>query len=418
MPRQCVHRHVLERVAAFLTVPQQASARRASKALWEAVWATSMEDMLRATVLEHPGNNALDAQLVVVAMSRAVGPFPSFDALLAWCGGLALLYDELQLRFPHAAAIGMPARLAAIVCAVTAASAPSALLLESVVLGVRNTASILVRALSINGSPCPVLCLDEVAQEHNLNNVRDFLLSSLPSIRMVHGVLLLSIPPIRMVENCAFQQCASLQSVCLENLPLLEVIGAHAFGECVHLSRLNLVGLPSLRAIENYAFEKCESLQSFNLENLPLLESIGGNAFACCTHLSSIDFSALPSLRWIGARAFSNCVSLQSIIFSRLPSLRWIGAYAFWDCVSLPSISLSGLPLRLIKECAFGNCESLQSICLSDLSLLESIDNSAFAGCVRLSSVELSGLRSLRAVGAFVANLPLPAFSTVDLSRL
>ena len=154
-PRLRVHRHVLERVAAFLTVRQRACARRASKALWEAVTAASMEGMLRATVLEHRDASASDAQLVVVAMSRALGPFPSADALVAWCGGLPLLHEEVQLRFPHAAAIGVSARLAAIrpfpfasgsavmtVCVVTAvASAPSTLVVESVALGVRNTTS-------------------------------------------------------------------------------------------------------------------------------------------------------------------------------------------------------------------------------------------------------------------------------------
>ena len=106
--QQRVHRDVTERVAAFLTVPQQACARRASKALWEAVTAASMEDMLRATLIEQEDRNTrtVDAQLVVVAMSRAPGPFPSADAVLAWSGGLGSLYDELQLRFPHAAAIG------------------------------------------------------------------------------------------------------------------------------------------------------------------------------------------------------------------------------------------------------------------------------------------------------------------------
>ena len=128
-----------------------------------------MEDMLHATVVEHEDAHAVEAQFVVVAMSRAPGPFPSVDALLAWSGGLGPLYGELQLRFPHAAAIGISARLAAIrpfpfasgcatmtACVVTAvASAPSALMIESVVLGVRNAANVLVRTLSHNGAPCP-----------------------------------------------------------------------------------------------------------------------------------------------------------------------------------------------------------------------------------------------------------------------
>ena len=59
-----------------------------------------MEDLLRAAVLEHHDTNTVYAQLVVVVTTRAVGPFPSYDALVAWSGGLAVLHEELQLRLP------------------------------------------------------------------------------------------------------------------------------------------------------------------------------------------------------------------------------------------------------------------------------------------------------------------------------
>ena len=169
-PPQCVHKHVLERIATVLAVPQQACVRRASKRLWEAVRAASLEDLLRAAVLEHHNSSAVDAQLVVVAVSRALGPFPSEDALVAWVGGPTVLYDEVQLRFPHAAAIGISARLAAIrpipfasgwtvatMCVVTAvasASAPATHAVESFVMGVRNP-SVLVSALSHCSAMCP-----------------------------------------------------------------------------------------------------------------------------------------------------------------------------------------------------------------------------------------------------------------------
>ena len=421
LSQQRVHRHVLERVAASLTVPQQACARRASKALWEAVRAASMEDMLRATVVEHQDVGTVDPQLVVVAMSRVVGSFPSMDALLAWSGGLTLLYEDLQLRFPNAAAIGISARLTAIrpfpfasgftvmtVCVVTAAAlARPTLVVESVVLGVRNATTVLVRALSIDGSPCPILCLEGATSEQ------------LPN--MVHDVLLSSLPSIGRVENCTFEHCASLQFVCLENLPLLGSIGAFAFGACVRpgcrfsgflvpsalleifctrLSSLSLADLPSLRIIERCAFSHCVYLQSIRLENLPLLEIIGNNAFAECVLLSSFCFSALPSLRRIGGCAFWKCASLRSICLTNLPLLDSIDGGAFALCARLSSLDLSGLPsLCLIKEYAFAKCESLESISLVNLPLLESIGYYAFAECVRLSSVVLSGLPSLRTIG-------------------
>ena len=100
-------------LSAFLAAPQRACARRTSKALWAAVRDASMEDLLCAAVLEHHTPGDTDAQLVVVAMSRVVGPVP-WDALVAWSGGPALFSEELRLRFPGAAAIGISARLVAI----------------------------------------------------------------------------------------------------------------------------------------------------------------------------------------------------------------------------------------------------------------------------------------------------------------
>ena len=105
-----MHPHVAERVVTFLGVPQRARARRASKALWEAVSAASMEDLLRATVLERQDLRNAYSLLVVAAMNRAVVPFPSADALVAWSGGLAPLFEELPQRFPRAAAIAVSAR--------------------------------------------------------------------------------------------------------------------------------------------------------------------------------------------------------------------------------------------------------------------------------------------------------------------
>ena len=254
---QRVHRDVSERVVAFLGAPQRACARRASKALWKAVRATSMEDLLRATVLEQRDPSTPDVQLVVVAMSRVVVSFPA-DALVAWSGGLGLLYEELQLRFPHAAAIGISARLAAVrpfpfasgssvatMCIVTAvAPAPSPEhAVESIVLGVRNTANVLVRVLSHDNTACPIVCLEGAAPEQ------------FP--RMIQSVPLSSLPPIRSIAPAMFPQCSSLQSLCLANLPLFGDIGTNAFNGCPHLAIVNFNGLPSLRSIGPFAFHYC-----------------------------------------------------------------------------------------------------------------------------------------------------------------
>ena len=319
--QQRVHRHVTERIVAFLTVPQQASARRASKGLWEAVTAASMEDMLRATVFDHHDNNTIDAQLVVVAMSRAHGPFPCGDALVAWSGGLGPLYEEMQLRFPDATAIGVSSRLAAIrpfpfasgftavaVCVVTAvASAPLALVvesvaLESIVLGVRDVANVLVRVLSHNSAPCPILCLEGATSEQFPN--------------MMHDVPLSSLPSIRSVEKCAFSQCASLQSVCFANLPVLESICDCAFADCVHLSKVDFSGLPSLKRIGDCAFRKCESLKSISFANLPLCESIGLSTYARCVRSTQL------RLLYISFTAVDREICLHALRVSSIDQLR------------------------------------------------------------------------------------------------
>ena len=445
VPRLRVHRHVLERVAAFATVPQQACARRASKALCEAVRAESMEDLLRATVLEHRDTSNVDAQLVFVVMSRAVAPFPSHDVLVEWCGGLTLLYEELQQRFPCAAAIGVSARLAAIppfpfasVSTVTTmcilfslSSNPLAHAIESAVLEVRNP-SVLVHALSHDGAACPILCLDGATPEQFPHTLDGVSLSSLPPIRCIEpsafqqrsslrsvclanlpllesigdyafyefvdvsSVDLFGLPSLRSIGECAFRGCISVRSLTLANLPLLESIGDCAFSDCVSISSVDLSGLPSLRSIGKRAFHSCDSVQSLTIANLPLLESIGEDAFAICEHLTRVDLSGLPSLRALRASVFQACWSLQSFSLVNLPLLECLGEYFLAFCTQLTLVDLSQLPsLRSIGLHAFYGCKSLQSLTLANLSVLESIEEGAFAGCEHLTNVNLSGLRSL-----------------------
>ena len=247
-------------------------------------------------------------------------------ALVAWSGGLGLLYDELQLRFPHAAAIGISARLAAIrpfpfasgcatmtICVATAAaSASSALVIESVVLGVHNATNVLVRTLSF-----PIILLDRLASP------------------CLSSVDLSSLPPLRTIGASALRKCESLQSISLVNLPLLENIGDYAFAECARLSSVDLFDLSALRSIGNGSFDDCISLQSISLANLPLLENIGCCAFAECARLSNVNLSDLPALRTIGEGAFRFCESLQTVSLANLPLLESIGSGAFAYCASL-----------------------------------------------------------------------------------
>ena len=447
VPPQRVHRHVVDRVVAYLTVPQQACARLASKALWEAVRAESMEDLLRAAVLEHRDTSNVDAHLVFVAMSGAAVPFPSDAVLVDWCGGLTLLYEELQQRFPRTA-IGVSAQLAAIrpfpfasgstvttMCVLFAYSSnPPAHAVESVVLEVRNP-SVLVRALSHDGTACPILCLNDATSEQFPHMLDDVPLSSLPPIRCIApsafhqrkslrqvrianlplletigdyafsgcqsltSADLSQLPSLRSIGKEAFYLCSSLQSVSLASLPVLESIECAAFSECEHLTSVSLSQLPSLRSIEQCVFSKCSSLECVHLANLPVLENIEEKTFAICERLTSVDLSQLPSLRSIERHAFSKCSSLQSVTLANLPVLENIGDGAFAECEHLTSVDLSQLPsLRSIGRGAFSKCSSLQSVSLPNLPVLESIEDGTFAECENLTSVDLSQLPSLHGI--------------------
>ena len=403
---QRAHRHVMERVAAFLDVPQQASARGASKALCEAMRAVAMEALLRGAVLEHCPADA-DTQLVLLLVSRLSAlPFPSDDALVAWSGGLAQLYEELQLRFPFVAAVGISERLATIrpfpfasgstmlsTCIVTAiASTPLAHTIESVVLGQLRNTNVLVPVLCHDGAPCPILCLEGTTSAQLLRVP----LSGLLSTR--------SIPP------SMFQACRSLRLLSLTNLPMLESIGDSAFTDCVQLSSVDLSNLPSLRSIGNCAFNNCESVQFISLVNLPMLECVGEWAFSVSNdgrvNLSTMCVSCgFPSLRSIGKCAFSNSESSQFVSLTYLPRLENIGDLACLGCVQLSSTDLSNFPsLHSIGSWAFNKSQSLQSISHATVPMLESVGDNAFSECAHLSSVDLSNLPFLRSIGKCAFN--------------
>ena len=464
-----VHRHVLERVAAFLSVPQQACARRASKALREAVRAASMEDLLRATFKYQDENKykaADDAQLVVVTMSRTVGPPQGL--LAAWSGGPLMLYEELQLRFPRAAAIGIsaqlfpstiqpftpgPATTVSLCVVTTVASTPPAHVVESVMLAVHNP-SVLARVISPDCAPCSMLCLEGVTPEQFPRMLLGIPLSSLPSLHRIEQralyrcaslqsitltnlplleslgsssfsectnlatVELSALPSLHSIDGRAFFHCTSLHSMSLVDLPRLEIIGDHSFSRCGRLARMELSGLPSLIVIGDGAFN-CTSIQSFSFTSMPMLESFG-NSFTRCVHLTNVDISGLSSLRTIGSSTFEECKLLQSVTLSNLPLLETIGTRACFGCEHLARVSFSALPsFRTIGERAFFQCESLQSVTLANLPRLESIGDSAFFGCAHLAGVELRELPSLLLIGngAFKCT-SIQSFSFASMPKL
>ena len=234
-----------------------------------------MEDLLRATVLEQRDPSAADVQLVVAAMSRAVGSFPTADALVAWSGGLALLHAELPQRFPRAAAIAISARY-----------------VELTRLSLLRIAD--ARAL------CEPKSLQSIrlANSPLLESIAAHAFSDCVNLKCVD---LADLPCLRVIGGGALSKCKSLQSIRLVNLPLLENIPARAFSGCKNLTNVDLSDLASLRIIGEAALDNCKSLQSIHLMSLPLFENIGARAFSDCVNLSTIDIADLACLHCASA---------------------------------------------------------------------------------------------------------------------
>lgn len=113
--------------------------------------------------------------------------------------------------------------------------------------------------------------------------------------------------------------------------------------------------IPPLNNVEDAAFEGCASLNNVIInENVT---TIGDWAFALCTSLTNITFP--NSLTTIGESAFSWCTSLTDIT---LPdNLTTIGESAFLNCKKLTSINLPD-NISSIDERAFQYCTALKTI--------------------------------------------------------
>ena len=380
-----VCKHVFERLVAFLTRHEQAHARRASKVVCQAVSTVCMENLLRATVLQHSDGN--DGSLVIVATTvttaedtiRVLQGLPSFDVALAWSGGLMVLYEELRLRFPLAT-IGISTRLMFGLCPSPSAASltmPCMLLnnvdslsplyaLECVVIEDAAASNLTVPALS---APFPMLCLDGAKPEQVSRDVENLPLSTFSSSACCSA------------NELGFFQCRSLASLSFANLPWLQRVRDCAFFGNAMLTTVELTCLPSLRMIGFNAFNECTSLTSVSLIDLPCLESIGFRAFAGCEQLLTVVLRDLSSLRAIGASAFYGCKSLQSVHVANV-LLESIGEYAFFYCSRLSNIDLLCVKsLRSIGDCAFFGCASLSTCNLASLPCTQYIGDRAFHNC-------------------------------------
>lgn len=84
------------------------------------------------------------------------------------------------------------------------------------------------------------------------------------------------------IEDCAFQDCSSLQNIALA--PVLTSIGNGVFGSCISLANINLPN--GLTNIGESAFYDCSSLRTLTLPSS--LSHIGDNAFLSCFKLYEI----------------------------------------------------------------------------------------------------------------------------------
>lgn len=171
----------------------------------------------------------------------------------------------------------------------------------------------------------------------------------------------------------------------------VEIVGLHAFKNCLGLTSLNIPG--SVSVIDNGAFSGCSNLTTLDLPNG--VTTIGENAFYECSGLTTMsipsgitnieegtfygcssltDLEIPDDITSIGANAFSGCSNLTSL---NLPDgIKTVGANAFAGCSRLTTLAIPQ-SLVTIREGAFYDCHSLTTITVDENNTsYDSRDNS------------------------------------------
>lgn len=197
---------------------------------------------------------------------------------------------------------------------------------------------------------------------------------------------------LKYIGPYAFNDCGSLQSVCLPN----SVAGVYdgAFADCISLKSINIPD--GVTYIGKSAFSNCNSLQSVCLPDC--VTTVADYTFCNCISLTSINIP--NSVTSIGEFVFSGCTSLASINIPN--SVTSFGECAFAGCTSLTSINIPN-SVTFIGKSAFKDCTSLTAIRIPE-SVVE-IGNSAFENCNGMTSVVVEWFTPLSIDESVFANV-------------
>lgn len=182
----------------------------------------------------------------------------------------------------------------------------------------------------------------------------------------------ISIPGIRKVWRC-FDGLKKLKTV---DIPNVQIIGYHAFTDCVSLKTFDMPA--TLKEIGEMAFAGCSGLTEIHLPDG--FKELGREAFKDCVSLETITFPV--GCTKVNRTAFSNCINLKVVA---LPGVKEIDCVFFDDSKKLVSVDISGV-VRLDAG-AFADCGCLKSIALPET--LKDIGYGAFRNCKSLRSVEI-----------------------------
>ena len=184
------------------------------------------------------------------------------------------------------------------------------------------------------------------------------------------------------IGRSAFQSCDNLKDVTI--MPMLEIISANAFRDCIELKRVQLFDSKdssALRRIGRWCFKGCVSLESVELP--PTCAEIEEQAFYRCESLKQI---TLPKwLRAISSELFAYCSSLEGIHIQS--KCKEIGTSAFLNDTSLKYVRGAN-QVENIRGTAFKGCRSLCE--LPTFKNVKHINAGAFEGDEALEQVDLS----------------------------
>ena len=188
---------------------------------------------------------------------------------------------------------------------------------------------------------------------------------------------------VTSIEMGTFVFCNDITAITIPHT--ITSIGAHAFGFCGAIARVDYTG--DLGSWCNIHFAEVEAnplyyghhlyIGTNEVTNLIVPSSVttvGNSAFVNCTGLTSVTFGS--SVTAIDSNAFSGCSNLASVTIPNTVST--IATGAFCQCTNLTSVVLPNT-LTSISDEVFRGCTSLASVAIPNT--VTSIGGGAFSDC-------------------------------------